>query len=81
MKEKYVAPDLFFESFKLSQSIAAGCYGGGLDLIEMLNQAPENYFADFGSLICNTKLTSEDLAAMGFEGYCYTNGAMKVFTS
>ncbi len=70
MKEKYIAPDLIFESFTLSQSIAGGCSTSGK------TQAEELMGPGFGLFLerfdCTDLWDEEDEAA--FEGYCYWSG-------
>ncbi len=72
MKEKYIAPDLTFESFTLSQSIAAGCGSDGIgfvnavkDLGYFLENTPSNY-ADY---TCSTVIGDDQ-----YEMYCYWQG-------
>ncbi len=50
MKKQYIAPDLYFESFELSESVAAGCSSKGIDIVEswmqlgyFLASTPSNY--------------------------------------
>ncbi len=74
MKEKYVAPDFFFESFKLSQSIAAGCHPDAVDVVEIFNQL--GYFLDNSQWVC--AIPYEDGM---IEGVCYWTGTEKIFTS
>ncbi|MCD8230979.1 MAG: hypothetical protein LUD14_04005 [Clostridiales bacterium] len=79
MKKKYIAPDLYFESFVLSQSIAAGCSSTGIAIVEMwyadgkqfIISTPSNY----KNYECEQEYTGED--------YCYWDGddMNKVFLS
>ncbi len=82
MKEKYIAPDLFFESFKLSQSIAAGCGGAGLELVTSLYQGL-GLFMEPSRFDCSQNLTNENLREWGLEDFCIWQGDQnsKLFTS
>ncbi len=84
MKKQYIAPDLHFESFVLSQSIAAGCTSIGVtqsyvELGLFSQNVPSN----------NQGITSSsctyDYDAWVDEGiieeYCYWSGSFKLFLS
>ncbi len=75
MKEKYVTPDLEFESFTLSQSIAAGCDSSTFGAAESWHEL--GYFAE-GTKYAPCTVQWDDTK---FEGYCYWQGATKFFTS
>ncbi|MCD7762570.1 MAG: hypothetical protein LUI14_05125 [Lachnospiraceae bacterium] len=77
MKKEYMAPDLYFESFVLSESIAAGCTEEGQDLVNtwssvgfFLSVVPSGYTA-----------CSDDYNESGGETYCYWDGQNKVYLS
>ncbi len=72
MKKKYIAPDLHFESFVLSESIAAGCGSDGIGFVSsvkslgyFLESTPSNY----QNYTCNTALSESQ-----YEMYCYWSG-------
>ncbi|MCD7755791.1 MAG: hypothetical protein LUJ09_05605 [Firmicutes bacterium] len=84
MKKKYVAPDLYFESFTLSQSIAAGCNENGISITQSYvamglfsKNVPSN----------NQGITSctDDYDAWVEQGiieeYCYWQGSFNLFLS
>ncbi len=71
MKKKYIAPDLYFESFVLSQSIAAGC--GSIGIATVQSTMELGYFtaetpSNYAGYECK-----EDVSGV-WEGYCYTAG-------
>ncbi len=82
MKKKYVAPDLYFESFALSQSIAAGC--DSIDVTQSYvelglfsQNVPSNYM---GITSCTDDY--DGLVSQGIiEEYCYWQGSFKLFLS
>ncbi len=81
MKKEYIAPDLCFESFVLSQSIAAGCGSNGIDFVSSVTSL--GYFLDITpsnsqNYTCTTALTESQ-----YEMYCYWDGgdANKLFLS
>lgn len=71
--KKYVKPELFYESFELSEQIALGCseelMANSQDTIscEVINPLgqPTTFFAD----------TNSNCKTHEFEGYCYTANA------
>ncbi len=73
MKEKYIAPDLCFESVKLSQSIAVGC---NTDITNMYLEA--QYFVNGNPHNYPCANQWDDSI---HEGYCYWEGAEKLFLS
>ncbi len=81
MKKKYVAPDLYFESFRLSQSIAAGCTPDGIAAVGSFNQI--GYFLDDrATMTCTEIVTKDNISTLFGESYCYWSGTdMKLFTS
>ncbi len=84
MKKKYIAPDLYFESFRLSQSIAAGCSSDGVAAVKMWHELDGSYFLDDrASMDCGVHIeTAEELKVLLGEAYCYWDGTdMKIFTS
>jgi len=81
MKKKYVAPDLYFESYELSQSIAAGCGSDGIDFVSSVQSL--GYFLESNpsnnqGYTCETYLTDNQ-----YEIYCYWDGQdnNKIFLS
>ncbi len=65
MKKSYIAPELYFEDFSLSHSVAAGCSQNAIDNIKFaydlegafLKSNPSNYMG----LICSyTEISVED---------------------
>ncbi|MCD7774775.1 MAG: hypothetical protein LUH40_04240 [Clostridiales bacterium] len=84
LRKKYIAPDLYYESYVLSDSIAVGCSEAGITSAEGMN-AWGNFFLDSGALSCiniwDEKTENENSGIV--EGYCYWNGTseMQMFTS
>ncbi len=82
MKKKYVTPDLYFESFTLSQSIAAGCGSIGVtqSYIE-LGLFSQNVPAN-NQGITSCTYDYDDWVSEGIiEEYCYWQGSFKLFLS
>ncbi|MCD7801871.1 MAG: hypothetical protein LUH09_03030 [Clostridiales bacterium] len=78
MKKQYIAPDLYFESIVLSESIALGCDADGITGAEGLNEL-DGYFMDNTRLTCKTEWTHEYDGM--WEGYCYWSGTTQLSTS
>lgn len=80
LRKKYIAPDLYYESYVLSDSIAVGCSEAGISSAEGMN-AWGGFFLETGALSCET-IWTEQYEEMGMEGYCYWNGTseMQMFT-
>ena len=72
MKKEYVAPDLYFESFELSEGVAAGCDSTGITTME---QYMANYLFtdDIPSNYLN--YTCQFYATGIVEDYCYYAGS------
>ncbi|MCD7805150.1 MAG: hypothetical protein LUH03_08400 [Oscillospiraceae bacterium] len=71
MKKEYIAPDLYYEAYILSQSIAS-CSEKGQILADEWGQA--GYFLDSESC--------DEVWIDGYEGYCYWSGSdMTLFLS
>ncbi len=77
MKERYIAPDLCFESFQLSQSIAAGCAAEAVVAVEIWNE--RGFFLDDTRWTCSRQWTPE-FEEQTNEAFCYWNG-YGMFTS
>ncbi len=79
VKKEYITPDLCFESFTLSQSIAAGCSSGGI------TAAQEWMGTYFDSTSTDTRINncSDQWVDSTYQVYCYWNGAdsYKLFLS
>ncbi|MCD7734763.1 MAG: hypothetical protein LUH48_06515 [Clostridiales bacterium] len=72
MKKKYIVPDLHFESFVLSQSVAAGCGKDGIGFVDSVTDL--GYFlattpSNNQNYTCTTVLGEDD-----YEIYCYWDG-------
>ncbi len=65
-----MAPDLYFESFVLSESIAAGCDSDGIYIYNAMSGL--GYF--------NSDLNCSSIDS-NYEMYCYTAGAHQLLTS
>ncbi len=76
MKEKYMAPDLCFEDFRLSQSIAVGCNTAVTNML-----LADKYFATTGKLTNCENVWDQAKPPAGYEGYCYWDGAFNLLTS
>ncbi|MCD8230372.1 MAG: hypothetical protein LUD14_00865 [Clostridiales bacterium] len=76
MKKEYIAPDLYYEPFVLSQSIAAGCAEKGIEAAQLWNSL-WGYFTDSDRLTCTLTDFNDD----DFESYCYWQGSIKMFLS
>ncbi len=85
MKKEYIAPDLYFESFVLSQSIAAGCDSDGIGVTKAYTEmglfnstVPSN-----NQGITSCTYSYDDWVSQGIiEEYCYWSGDdMKLFLS
>ncbi len=85
MKEKYVAPDLRFESFRLSKSIALGCTQFGKDIATLLNSMGGYFLDTRAALSCTVDLDPQTMGTVlddiGYENFCYTNGANQIYLS
>ncbi len=79
MKKIYVAPELVFESFVLSHSVASGCSEQGKGIVEEYNSD----WGYFDTLNPSSELSpcAEDWDDSIFEGYCYWQGSIKLFLS
>ncbi len=79
MKKQYIAPDIYFEAFELSESIALGCDEDAVSGAEGLNYS-DGYFLDSSTNMECTKIwTSENDGK--WEGYCYWQGNIQLFSS
>ncbi len=80
MKETYVKPELRFESFTLSHSIAGGCNANAISVVNALIDLDSSLFASNSSYTCTVDFDNSSWASI-YEGYCYWNGTMKLMTS
>ncbi len=79
MKKVYVAPDLCFESYVLSRSIAGGCTDAGMSILKEYNDE----FGYFNTTANDSRLQacSEQWDDSVSESYCYWQGSIKLFLS
>lgn len=71
MKKEYIAPDLYFESFVLSESIAT-CSELGIAFVD------SGFFGSDSGVLCDMDY---DNYKAYYEGYCYFYGGNQVFSS
>lgn len=82
MMKNYVKPELFYESYELSQNIAACGWDMTHDSPEKCKAAGDPAFGNPDILVFTTEAVCEGNI---FEGYCYENSAdniaIKIFRS
>ena len=81
MKE-YVKPQLYYENFELTQHIAGSCIliTNMVDQTELCQSVRFPLQGELTDRIFENELTLGCLDGdVGFEGYCYTNGADTTF--
>ncbi len=74
MKKEYIAPDLYFESFVLSQSIASGCGSLGIATVQgaMADEENKYFTANTPSNYLDYECANDGTSI--WEGFCYTAG-------
>ena len=82
MKKTYEKPEVYFESFELSKSIATGC-GAGYDHINTDFGTPSSCHYFYGTDKVFLNLTACNLTDPGEEMFCYhvPTSDSKVFSS
>lgn len=76
MKKEYIVPDLYFESYVLSQSIAAGCSSGAIAFLESVIdiESGSGYFVDSTPSNYQNYTCAYDGTSIT-QMYCYWNGS------